>query len=88
MLSALEFLSRGLQHVYQNALLLEAGVSQGNLDEALKPEALPCPSGQLGRQVGAGAASILSLRAQGLALQERHCFERGPREDMMHVPPS
>ena len=46
MLSALEFLSRGLQHVYQNALLLEAGVSQGNLDEALKPEALPCPSGR------------------------------------------
>lgn len=31
---------------------------------------------------------MLSLRAQGLALQERHCFEGGPREDMMHVPPS
>lgn len=88
MLSALEFSSRGLQHVYQNALLLEARVSQGNLDEALKPEALPCPSGELGCQVGAGAASTLGLHAQGSALQERHCFEGGPREDMMHVPPS
>lgn len=60
MLSALEFSSRGLQHVHRNALLLETSVSRGNLNEALKPEALPSfraagPSG------GAGAALMLGL---------------------------
>ena len=86
MLSALEFSSRVLQHVHRNALLLETSVSRGNLNEALKPEALPSfraagPSG------GVGAASTLGLTVQGSAPQERHCFEGGPCEDIMHVPP-
>lgn len=87
MLSALEFSSRGLQHVHWNALLLETSVSRGNRNEALKPEALPPfraarPSG------GVGAASTLSLSVEGSTLQERHCFEGGPCEDILHVPPS
>ena len=87
MLSALEFSSRGLQHIQRNALLLETSVSRGNLNEALRPEALPSSFRAAGPSGGAGAASTLGLTVQGSAPQKRHCFEGGPCEDIMHFPP-